>query len=74
MGTRRTEEQTERNGFQLSERFRILKATWLAMRRAITAANEEQVANHQLRRLTIHSLRHSFASILLMGGRVDMLK
>jgi integrase len=48
------------------------KATWRAMRRAITKANEGKPASEQLRNLTIHSLRHSFASILLMGGTVDV--
>ncbi len=42
------------------------------MRRAIAKANEGRGASEQLRRLTIHSLRHSFASILLMGGTVDV--
>ena len=44
------------------------KATGRAMDAAIKKANEHATANETLRRLTIHSLRHSFASIHLMNG------
>ena len=48
------------------------KAMWRAMRHAIQKANDGKPASEQLRNLTIHSLRHSFASILLMGGPIDI--
>jgi integrase len=44
------------------------KTVWRAMDRAIKKANENVKANEQLPRLTIHSLRHSGASIQLMRG------
>ena len=46
------------------------KTTWRAMEAAIKKANEKikGKGEKQLRRLTVHSLRHSFASIHLMNG------
>jgi integrase len=45
------------------------KAVWRALDRAIKKANENLTQDSQkLRRLTVHSLRHSFASIHLMQG------
>jgi integrase len=44
------------------------KATWCAFDAAIKKANENAREDEKLRRLTIHSLRHSFASIHLMNG------
>src|SRR5262245_32725880 len=45
------------------------KTTWRAFDAAIKKANEKaKDENEKLRRLTIHSLRHSFASIHLMNG------
>ena len=44
------------------------KAVWRAMDRAIKKANENAKDHEKLRRLTIHSLRHSGASIHVMRG------
>ncbi len=45
------------------------KTTWRAMEAAIKKANEKATdESEKLRRLTVHSLRHSFASIHLMNG------
>ena len=44
------------------------KATWRAFDATIKKANENAREDEKLRRLTIHSLRHSFASIHLMNG------
>ena len=44
------------------------KAVWKAMDRAIKKANENAKDHEKLRRLTIHSLRHSGASIHVMRG------
>jgi integrase len=45
------------------------KTTWRAFDAAIKAANENaKEEREKLRRLTVHSLRHSFASIHLMNG------
>jgi integrase len=45
------------------------KTTWRAMDGAIKKANENAKNDKEkLRRLTVHSLRHSFASIHLMNG------
>jgi integrase len=45
------------------------KATWRALDAAIKAANEKaKEEKEKLRRLTVHSLRRSFASIHLMNG------
>lgn len=45
------------------------KTTWRAFHAAIKKANEKaNNENEKLRRLTVHSLRHSFASIHLMNG------
>jgi integrase len=44
------------------------KTTWRAFDAAIKKANENAREDQKLRRLTIHSLRHSFASIHLMNG------
>src|SRR5262249_28511964 len=45
------------------------KATWRAMGATVRKANENaKDENEKLRRLTVHSLRHSFASIHLMNG------
>ena len=45
------------------------KATWRAFDTAVKAANEKAKGEgEKLRRLTVHSLRHSFASIHLMNG------
>jgi integrase len=45
------------------------KAVWRAFDRTIKKANENVVAeNEKLRRLTIHALRHTLASIHLMQG------
>jgi integrase len=43
------------------------KATWRVLDAAIKKANENAREDEKLRRLTIHSLRHSFASIHLMN-------
>ncbi|HWO40716.1 MAG TPA: site-specific integrase [Candidatus Eisenbacteria bacterium] len=49
------------------------KATWRAFERAVKNANERAgEGEEKLRRLTIHSLRHSFASALLMNGATDV--
>ena len=44
------------------------KTTWRAFDAAIKKANENARQDAKLRRLTVHSLRHSFASIHLMNG------
>jgi integrase len=44
------------------------KTTWRAFDAAIKKANENTREDENLTRLTIHSLRHSFASIHLMNG------
>jgi integrase len=44
------------------------KATWRALDAAIKKANENAKESEKLKRLTVHSLRHSFASIHLMSG------
>jgi integrase len=44
------------------------KTTWRAFDAAIKKANENAREDQKLRRLTVHSLRHSFASIHLMNG------
>jgi integrase len=44
------------------------KTAWRAMDAAIKRANQNAEEGQKLRRLTIHSLRHSFASIHLMQG------
>src|SRR6266542_5061984 len=44
------------------------KTTWRAFDAAIKKANENAREDQKLRRLTVHSLRHSFASINLMNG------
>lgn len=44
------------------------KATWRAFDRTIKKANEKAREDQKLKRLTIHTLRHSFASIHLMQG------
>jgi integrase len=44
------------------------KTTWRAFDVAIKKANENGREEEKLRRLTVHSLRHSFASIHLMNG------
>ena len=44
------------------------KTTWRAFDAAIKKANENARDDEKLRRLTVHSLRHSFASIHLMNG------
>ena len=44
------------------------KATWRAFDATIKKANENAREDEKLRRLTIHRLRHSFASIHLMNG------
>jgi len=44
------------------------KAVWRAMDRAIKKANENAKPDEKLSRLTIHSLRHSGASIHIMRG------
>jgi hypothetical protein len=44
------------------------KTTWRAFDAAIKKANENDREDEKLRRLTVHSLRHSFASIHLMNG------
>ena len=44
------------------------KTTWHAFDAAIKQANENTREDENLRRLRIHSLRHSFASIHLMNG------
>jgi integrase len=45
------------------------KTTWRAFDAAIKTANEKaKEEKEKLRRLTVHSLRHSFASIHLMNG------
>jgi integrase len=44
------------------------KFVWRALDRAIKKANHGKREDEALRRLTIHSLRHSFASIHLMNG------
>jgi integrase len=41
---------------------------WRAFDAAIKKANENAREDQKLRRLTVHSLRHSFASIHLMNG------
>ena len=44
------------------------KTVWRALDRAIKKANENTKPDEKLRRLTIHSLRHSGASIHIMSG------
>ena len=44
------------------------KFVWRAFDRAVKKANENVQEDNKLKRLTIHSLRHSFASIHLMQG------
>jgi integrase len=44
------------------------KAVWRALNWAIKKANENKHADDKLRRLTVHRLRHSGASIHLMSG------
>ena len=44
------------------------KTTWRAFDATIKKVNENARENEKLRRLTIHNLRHSFASIHLMNG------
>jgi integrase len=44
------------------------KAAWRAMDRAIKKANKNKTQGEKLRRLTVHNLRHTGASIHLMAG------
>ena len=44
------------------------KAVWRAFAAAVNKANENALETEKLRRLTVHSLRHTFASIHLMKG------
>jgi len=44
------------------------KTTWRALEKAIKKANDKVAEDQKLTRLTIHALRHSFASIHLMQG------
>ena len=44
------------------------KTVWRAFDAAVKKANENAHGDQKLRRLTVHSLRHSFASIHLMKG------
>ena len=50
------------------------KAVWRAMDRAIKKANENAKPDEKLSRLTIHSLRHSGASIHIMRGGLQSPK
>src|SRR4030095_7096311 len=44
------------------------KTTWRALEKAIKKANDKVAEDQKLTQLTIHALRHSFASIHLMQG------